>query len=76
MKYGAFFSGITAGQVEIPVGTKSWSVYATGGNAWIDGTRIIPSVEVNGGGYDGRANLDVAINVGITGGYLFVRWEA
>lgn len=73
--YGVSFTTVTAGQAQIPVGAKSWSINAVSGNIFIDGSLLIASREVAGGGYDGRSTLRTAINVGTTGGYAFVKWE-
>ena len=76
MKYNAFLTTITSGQAQIPVGTKSWYVSAVSGNVWLDGIRLLTSTQIDGGGYDGRTNLETAINVGTTGGYALVKWDA
>jgi hypothetical protein len=73
--FGTSFTTVTAGQAQIPVGTKSWSINAISGNIWVDGSRLIASSVIDGGGYDGRSTLRTAINVGTTGGYAFVTWE-
>lgn len=73
--YVSSFSAITGSQVQIPVGTRQWSIAVESGGAYVNGVLMNAPITLGGGGYDGRFILSTAINVGTTGGRVIIITE-
>lgn len=68
------FNIVTSGQVQIPVGSKGYSIAVESGNAFVNGNLFISPISYNGGGYD-KFSLGYEINVGCTGARAIIIWE-
>jgi hypothetical protein len=66
---------VTASQVNIPAGAKSWSVAIESGVGYINSVPISASASFGGGGYGGGGYLTTPIAVGMTGGRAIVTYE-
>lgn len=75
--YASSFSVFTGGVIQIPPGTKSWSIGVVSGNIFINGAGPLTGpVSINGGGYNGRTTLGSAITVsGSIGAKALLLWE-
>jgi len=73
--FSPVFTGITGGQIQIPLGVKSYTVSAISGNVWVQDILLVQGTSVNGGRYGGGFLSNYALNVGCTGGYALIYWE-
>ena len=69
------FTGITSGQIQVPVGVKAYSIYVESGSSYVNGFLWNAGTNYGGGGYSNNYSLSTAINVGCTGGRVLVNWE-
>lgn len=73
--FAANFGTVTAGQAQIAAGSRSYTINAVSGNAWINGVGpFISPITVKGGSYTNLTTSN-AINFGTTGGYIVYSYE-
>ncbi len=70
------FSGTTSGQIQIPIGARTWSIAIESGTAtYVNGALFTTTRTLQGGNYNGQQTLSSVINVGTTGGRVVAYWE-
>jgi hypothetical protein len=72
--YTPSFNAVTSGQIQIPVGAKSYSIAVESGRAFVNGVLFNTLTSYNGGNHE-LYSLSNSINVGCTGGRVIVIWE-
>ncbi len=64
--YSSVLTGVTSGQFQIPIGTRSYSILVESGFAYVNGFLCNSNYSLNGGGYPGRISSNI-MNIGCTG---------